>query len=197
MTLSMRLRQVFAMGLKAWRIRTCFMSMALMFASADAMAADCDLRLSNSVVNYGALNRGEMEIHGNTLIDLGTRQLTMNAVCHQDTTMSVRFEGEAADSNSYIFAGKGRFVIKVSHVTLDGNPVLLARTSSGVEAEPAASSVQLRPNEGLVVISQGTRAMGKSFSARIEIQTYIDEATTRARDITALEGRGSLILDTQ
>ena len=193
----MTLRPPFAVRPEPSAVRRLWRGAALLLAAGGAMASDCDLRLSNTEVNYGVLNRGEIDIRGNTTIDLGVRQLTMTAVCSQVTTMSMRFDGDVADPNSYLFGNKGRFIVKLSNATLDGNSVLLAQISDGVDVGTASASMQLRPNEGIAAISQGVRAVGRIFSAQVEVQAYIDEGTTRARDVTLLEGRGSLVLDAQ
>lgn len=132
------------------------------------------------------------------MIPLGARQLTLRAVCRQKTTIRVRFEGEAADSNSYKLAQKGRFTVKLSNATLDGNSVQLARTtSSSDDTSEASVALELHPHESITAIAQGRRAVGEVFSAQVEIQAYLDEGMTRTRDVTSLEGRGALTLDTQ
>ncbi|MGN7744345.1 hypothetical protein ACTJKT_30775 [Pseudomonas sp. 22526] len=196
MTLSTMLHRRFAMRRKTSTHCACWLGTALTLVVSGTFAADCDMRLSNPEVDYGALNRGEMNIRGNVPIALGTRQLMLTAVCRQETTLGLRFEGQAADSNSYRFAGKGRFTIKLSNATLDGNAVQLAQTN-GAGSGSALAAVELRPNEAVTAMAQGQRAVGKVFSAQVEIQTFIDETETRARDITVLEGRGELTLDTQ
>lgn len=198
MTLSTMLRRQCVVRSNPKYVRSWWLVTALVLVANGAFAADCDMRLSNTEVNYGALNRGEMIIRGNAPIDLGSRQLTLTAVCRQAELIGLRFEGEAADPGSYRFAGKGRFTVKLSNASLDGNAVQLAQTgSTGDGSTGALNVVELRPNERVIAIAQGQRAAGKVFSAQVEIQTFVDEVSTRTRDITALEGRGSLILDTQ
>lgn len=198
MTLSTMLRRQCVMRSNPKYVRSWWLGTALVLVANGAFAADCDMRLSNTEVNYGALNRGEMNIRGNAPIDLGSRQLTLTAVCRQAEPIGLRFEGDAVDPGGYRFAGKGRFTVKLSNATLDGNAVQLARTGSGSDSSTGAvNAVELRPNERVIAIAQGLRAAGKVFSAQVEIQTFVDEASTRARDITGLEGRGALTLDTK
>ena len=179
--------------------RTWWLGTVLAVAANGAFAADCDLRLSNAEVNYGDLNRAEMDIgQGLAPIALGSRQLTLTAVCRQATTLRLHFDGEAADLDSYRFAGKGRFTVKLKNATLDGAAVQLAQTAGSTGGTAAASTaVQLRPNQTVTAAAQGQRAVGKVFSVQVEIETYIDEAMTRTRDVTLLEGHGALTLDTQ
>ncbi|MFB3305992.1 hypothetical protein [Pseudomonas sp. AMR01] len=199
MKLSTMLHQRFAIRHKARTYRAWRLGAVLALITGGAFAANCDMRLSNPEVDYGALNRGEMELRGNAPIALGTRQLTLTAVCRQETTFGLRFEGQRSDSTSYRFAGKGNFTIKLSSATLDGTSVQLAQLSGDAvgKATGASAAIELRPNEAVTAIAQNQRAVGKVFLAQIEIRTYISEAETRARDITTLEGRGALTLETQ
>lgn len=195
----MTLRRRYAMRPEARAKRTWWCGAVLAMATSGAFAADCDMRLSNTEVNYGELNRAEMDIgQPRAPIALGSRQLTLTAVCRQPTTMGLRFDGEAADLDSYRFAGKGRFTVKLKNATLDGNAVQLAQTTGAADGTTAPSAaVALRPNQGVTAIAQGQRATGKVFSVQVEIETYIDETMTRTRDVTVLEGRGALMLQTQ
>lgn len=198
MTLFTMLRRRYAVRPKARSHSARLLGLALTMVAGGALAADCDMHLSNAEVDYGSLNRGEMEIRGNAPIDLGKRQLTLTAVCRQATTMGLRFAGEAADSNSYRFAGKGRFTVKLSNAILDGTTVQLAPTTGSDGASSAQSAaLVLRPNERISATAMGMPAVGKVLSVQVEIQAYVDETTTRARDVTSLEGRGALTLQTQ
>lgn len=199
MTLFTMLHRRFVMRLNPRIIRTAWLGAVLAVVANSAFAADCDLRLSNTEVNYGDLNRAEMDIgQGRALIALGSRQLTLTAVCRQATTMGLRFDGQAAELESYRFAGKGRFTVKLKNATLDGVAVQLAQTTSATGGTTLASSaVALSQNQSVTAIAQGQRAVGKVFSVQVEIETYIDETMTRTRDVTVLEGRGSFALDTQ
>jgi len=163
-----------------------------------AFAADCDVRLTNSVVDYGVVSRGELGAGmGIPFMTLGTRKLTLTAVCHQATTMALRFEGESAAQGGFRFASKGWFTVKVSDATLDGNAVLLAHTTNVVSGSTGgASAIDLRPDGRVSIITLGQKAVGKVLSAQIEIEAFVDDASTRVRGETVMDGSGALVLDT-
>ncbi|ROL76555.1 hypothetical protein BLX41_14470 [Pseudomonas protegens] len=194
MTLFTMLHRLFVMRRSTRADCARWLGTALTLVASSTFAADCEMRLSNPEVDYGTLNRSDMDIRGSVPIALGNRQLNLTVVCREETRFGLRFEGQAADLNSYRFADKGHFTITLSNATLDGNTVQLAQAGS---ARPLSPTELLRPNQVVTTMVQGQRAVGKVFLAQVEIQTYISDTETYARDITVLEGLGRLTLDTQ
>ncbi|MNJ30658.1 hypothetical protein D3C77_252650 [compost metagenome] len=199
MTLFTMLHRLYAIFHSGRINRVWWLGSGLAIAANSAFAADCDIRLSSTEVNYGELNRAQKAIgQGRSPIALGRRQLTLTALCRQATTIELRFNGDAADMDSYRLAGKGRFTVRVHNATLDGNPVQLIRATSFANSRTEASvTAELRPNEAAVAVARGQQVVGQIFSAQVEIEAFIDEAMIRTRDITLLEGRGAIILNTQ
>jgi len=198
MMLSTMLREQYALRFRSYIASLWWIVFWLVSVAHSAFAADCDMRLSVTAVSYGLLTRDEMSIRGNEPIDLGRRKLTFRAICNEAQSISLRFEGEAADPSGYRFAGKGMFSLKLSNATLDGSAVQLVQAVS-VLGDPSrvANTIDLRPNERVIAISQGRRAVGKVFSATVEVRAYIDDASMQSRDISTLEGDGNLILEAQ
>lgn len=162
--------------------------------SSSALAADCDLRVSQAVVDYGALYRGELSTKGaSDLIPLGTRVMMVTATCQKPTPFGLQLEGEPTSKQGFRFGSGGRYTAKLSHATVDGQAVLLKADKEAAVGAPTPSAF-LEPNLTIVAQKQSTVAIGRVFSAQVEIATYVDDATTRVRDRTQLEGHGSFRL---
>lgn len=171
----------------------------LMLAANTAVAANCDMRLSGNEMDYGALSRGDLAAGaGAAMLPLGKRQATLTIACRQPTTIALSFNGSPAGPGSYRFADNGNFTVQLSNATFDGQAMQFAQlTESPSGAGAAAPTAWMTPNALLGVVSQGARASGTFFSADVEIDTYIDDAGTRVRDVTVLEGRGVFALETR
>lgn len=176
------------------RMRALWLAALLTLANA-ALANDCDMQLSTRDVNYGAIHRGELATGARLApISLGKRQLTLTVICRQPTAIGLRFEGQPAGAEGYRFSGQGYFTVQLKDATVDGLPVQLAPLSQSGGTDAAMATLMMRPDAGVVAFSQGVRAVGKVFSAQVEIDTYVDDATTRVRDVRVLEGQGTFIL---
>lgn len=160
-----------------------------------ALAADCDMQLSNREVNYGALHRGELTTGAQmAAIPLGKRQLALSVMCRQPTAIGLRFDGQPAGADAYRFGGQGSFTVRLSDATLDGRPVQLASLSGSGGTGTASNAASMKPNGLVVTTAHGAPVTGKAFTAQVEIDTYIDDATTRVRDLSVLEGTGTFRL---
>lgn len=172
-----------------WRV-----AVVLALLANTAWAADCDMQLSSREVDYGALHRGELTSSARVAaVPLGKRQLTLSVICRQPIAIGLRFDGDPVGADAYRFGGRGSFTVRLSEATVDGRPVqLFAFPGSG--GTGAASSVLMRPDGIIGVTAQGARLTGKAFTFKAEIDTTIDDAATRVRDLSVLEGRGTFRL---
>jgi len=192
--LYMKLHQLFAMHRKYFsmlRLKT-MLGLLLLMNFNSSFAATCDMRLSEAKLDYGKLYRGMLDTNLHSkLIPLGNRQLMLTVICQAPTTIGIRFDAPPADSESFRFANKGKFKLAVSNAQVDGTSVFLAPRQATVSV---GSISQLLPNTAVVAMSHGKHAIGKLFTANIEINTYIDVETTHIRDEMLLEGKGTFIL---
>ncbi|MFP2768851.1 hypothetical protein [Oceanisphaera sp. KMM 10153] len=172
-----------------------WLAAALALVANLALAAECDMQLSSREVNYGALYRGELTTGAAmSAIALGKRQLTLTVACRQPTAMGLRFDATPAGEDAYRFARQGAFTVRLHDATLDGRPVQLASRSANGDTGSPSGAAQMKPGGVVVTAAEGAEATGKVFTVQVEIDTRIDDAATRARDISVLEGHGSFHL---
>ncbi|MGF6093467.1 hypothetical protein [Pseudomonas sp. 18175] len=144
-----------------------------------AHAASCRLFLSQSVIDFGQLRSADRSA------SLGRRTVRLNVVCPENSTIALRFQADAADGRGYRFGSQGLFGLALLHPQLDGKPVELAQLYN-----PSERNGQMRPGQPLVVVAGGLPAKGRTFSAQVQVDTWLPSAATAVRDKTTLEGGG-------
>ncbi|NWE19184.1 DUF1120 domain-containing protein [Pseudomonas sp. P7548] len=141
-----------------------------------ARADECRLIVSQGRVDYGAIRNERRDERG--AVAMGTRTVHLNILCPQPSTMALRFNGTASDSEGFRFGREGRFRLSLRHARLDGQPVEWADMG-----EPAAG--QLLP--GRTLVAQGA---GRQLAAQVEIDADLPVDALRVRSHTVLEGQG-------
>lgn len=175
----------------------------VLFASALALclpllasAEECNLSISQPVLDYGQSQRAQLmegAREGRHLL-VGTRVISVNLSCSDSTAMALSFNGEAAGDTGYRFAQGGFFTLKVLSAQLDGNAVRMVKRT----AEGAVEGVDnlLRPGVSLVPVGPSLIARGTRLNAQVEVKTYVDERDTQARSQNEWEGGGQFSVDT-
>lgn len=150
---------------------------------APASAASCRLSLSQPLVDYGSLRTGEQPVGQGVF--LGKRTVRLNVVCPEASVIALRFQGVAMDGQGFRFGRQGSFRLTLEHPQLDGKPVELAQLHNHADR-----GGQLQPGQSLVVLAGGLPAKGRTFSAQVQVDTWLSSAATAVRDKTTLEGSG-------
>lgn len=162
-----------------WHIVAPGVLLAGLALAAPADAASCRLLLSQPVIDYGQLRPSEQSE------SRGRRMVRLSVVCPEDTVIALRFQGGLVDGERYRFGPQGSFSLALLHPQLDGRPVELAQLHNHADR-----GGQLRPGQSLVALAGGLPAKGRTFSAQVQVQTWLSSAATAVRDKTTLEGSG-------
>lgn len=149
----------------------------------EASAAQCRISLSQPVVDYGLLRGAEQS--GSQDVFLGKRTVRLNVVCPEATVIAMRFQGVSADGQRYAWGRHGYFNLTLEHPLLDGRPVELVHVHNY-----AARSTGLQPGQTLVVLAGGVPATGRTFSAQVQVDTWLSGAANAVRSKTVVEGGG-------
>jgi hypothetical protein len=83
------------------------------------------------------------------------------------------------------FGEQGYFNLSLQQAVLDGRPAELAPLHNRGDR-----SGQLLQDQAMVVLAAGVPAVGRVFSAQVQVETYLFDTTTAVRDKTVLEGGG-------
>ncbi|MGS0742726.1 hypothetical protein ACVBEF_12935 [Glaciimonas sp. GG7] len=148
------------------------------------------MQLSETTIDYGRLTRGGMlENQSGPSLSLGKRQMTLTVTCQKPTGMWLKARG-ITGVDKFAFGSTGQLMIYLSHVQLDGAPVNLGLAST-VGILPAESKATMVIGPGAIVAptTAGEIVKGRHFSAQVEVDAIVDDATTRVGTETVIEGR--------
>ena len=155
-----------------------------------ALPDDCQLSLSQPVLDYGLMNRA-IRVDTTPVLTLGERRLSLNLSCAQPTDMSLFYRAMAASAERYYFAEHGSYEMRVRDGVLDGQSVDLGLISTvGQSPVETASTLTWRPEHGIAPVRAGTAVQGRSFSAQIEVTAWAQEQAMRVRDAVNWETTG-------
>jgi hypothetical protein len=175
-------------------IKASLSAVLMLCAVAGAHASNCDIRLNESVVDYGRFDRLEPGKSGNE-VALGKRRLALSITCREANEIALRYNATPAQSNGYVFAGTGSYTVRLTDATLDGHVVTLAKTQAlGEVMQVGAASQYLEPGYGVAAVSNGVLARGKHFTATFEIETRFPHSAAQVSTETELSGLGQLVL---
>lgn len=155
-----------------------------------ALTDECQLALSQPVLDYGLTNRA-IRANGSAERTLGERRLSLNLSCPQPTDMTLFYRAMAATAERFHFAEHGSYAVRMSDAVLDGQPVDLGLISAvGQVPEAAASSLLWRPQQAIVPVRGGVAVQGQSLSAQLELTAWAQEKALQVRDAVVWETTG-------
>ena len=148
-----------------------------------ALPADtrCSLSAGAPVIDYGSQSRGQLQTAGNSqTLTLGKRTLMLNIGCPYSLNMRLALRGAQAQNGDLLHGDRGAVKILVLDAQVDGQTVLLTRTTpDGLLQGGAETGLRLQPGDNFAATQNGHLVQGKSFTARIEIEPLLPESATR------------------
>jgi hypothetical protein len=160
-----------------------------------AQVGACDVQLSATQVDYGRLSRATLALSTDGLLELPVRTVGLQVRCTELRDMSVFFRGVPVDGKGFRLTEKGHFTLRLRDGRLDGAPVELAQVDRGAGAPgPISASVPWLPDQGLAPVKKGQIAMGREFSARLEILAHVDPRALIVNDVVRWTTTGSIEL---
>lgn len=158
--------------------------------SALASTDECQLNLSQPMLDYGLMNRA-IRPDSTPERNLGERQLSLSLNCSHPTDMSLFYRAMAATATRFHFADRGSYQVRIRDAVLDGRPVDIGLIS-GVGQVPVqtASNLTWRPDHGVVPVQSGVPLQGRTFSAQLELTAWVREQGMQVRDAVTWETSG-------
>lgn len=156
-------------------------------------AENCQLVLSETDINYGAMTRYGLEPSGGGTQDLALaqRRVTLNVSCRAPAAIGLRFRGPSAGAD-YLFGRQGKVVMHLSEPRLDGRTVLVGTaTAAGMLPAAPASGARFMPGQVIVPVEAGKPATGSQFSAVVDITPSLSRDAARVRNRTPMETEGT------
>ena len=159
---------------------------ALLFAGlllTEQATAACRVSLSQPLIDYGLLRDSDQPSAQG--VSLGKRTVRLNVICAEAAVIALRFQGAPAEGQGYRLGRQGYFNLTLQQPMLDGKPVELAQLYN-----PAERAGTLQPGQPLVVLAGGMPAIGRTFSALVQVESWLSGVAIAVRDKTTLEGSG-------
>jgi hypothetical protein len=157
-----------------------------------ALSDECQLTLSQPVVDYGLTNRA-IRADASAERTLGERRLSLNLSCTQPTDMTLFYRAMAATAERFRFAERGSYAVRMGDAVLDGQPVSLGLISAvGQVPDETASSLLWRPQQAIVPVRGGVAVQGQNLSAQLELSAWAQEKALQVRDAVVWETTGLL-----
>lgn len=157
-----------------------------------ALTDECQLTLSQPVLDYGVMNRS-IRAHAPAERTLGERRLSLTLNCPQPTDMTLFYRAMSATAERFRFAEHGSYAVRMGDAVLDGQPVDLGQISAvGQVPEEIASSLLWRPQQAIVPVRGGVAVQGQSLSAQLELTAWAPEKALQIRDAVVWETTGLL-----
>lgn len=159
--------------------------------STSAFSAECQLNISNPLLDYGRIATSGLQVSGAaTSISLGKRSVILSVVCDHPSTISLVIKGEEAGAGQLKFSDGGAMTVRLSNAQLDGRSVELGKIPSGLlQPSEIGASVQLGDAQGAVPVSGQRVSQGSNFMVEANIEPVVPFSTTRVRNATTLQGQ--------
>lgn len=157
-----------------------------------AMAQDCEVRLSQAHLDFGQVNYGDVSSAqnpgGDNMHDIGTRFITLNASCPGASALSLQLRAKTL-TGQYTYAKAGHLNLELSNASLDGKAVELAAiTAPGEPVGESAAKIRVSPGVTVVPVLAGQAAQGESLSLTIQVTPSVPAEELIGRDMKTLEG---------
>lgn len=163
----------------------------LLGLAGNALAADeCQLNLSEPLVDFGLMNRLAQNDSAPQRL-LGERHLNLTFSCPQAQDLSLFYRATAANAQLLQFTEHGRYQLEVSNAVVDGQAVELGLLAArGQPPLNSARELDWRPGHGIAPTLQGSALSGSNLSVQLTVRAWADSAATQVRDATTWEVTG-------
>lgn len=157
---------------------------------AHAWGDECQLSLSETVLDFGLMNRAIALVPADERL-LGERRLSLTLNCPNLTDMSLFYRGIAAGTERFQFTSRGSYSLRASDALLDGQAVELGLLAgSGQPAVSTGATLRWRPEHGIVPMRAGVPVSGRSLSLQLEASAWASEEASRVSDAVTWETSG-------
>ncbi|EOX7389251.1 hypothetical protein ACOMQZ_002442 [Enterobacter quasiroggenkampii] len=166
-------------------------ALGILFFAATAHAEDCQITLSQPVVDYHEMRRDNIDKTQQNWHKMADRTLNVNVYCPQPQQMAVLLQGTAGDKGRFTFGQPGGMAVKIDEMTVDGKNYTVGKTVDQLNFTPQSgtpSPFYLRNNEAVIAVDNNQVPSGQQMNFRVTLSPVLDDnAFSRITDQTALE----------
>ncbi|WP_414455433.1 hypothetical protein [Enterobacter quasiroggenkampii] len=166
-------------------------ALGILFFAATAHAEDCQITLSQPVVDYHEMRRDNIDKPQQNWHKMADRTLNVNVYCPQPQQMAVLLQGTAGDKGRFTFGQSGGMAVKIDEMTVDGKNYTVGKTVDQLNFTPQSgtpSPFYVRNNEAVIAVDNNQVPSGQQMNFRVTLSPVLDDsAFSRITDQTALE----------
>lgn len=153
------------------------LGMLLMGVAGSVAAQGCQILLSQPVIEFGQVNRTQLQKHGNQYL-FAAKHLQLTVQCSRRTDMLLNYLAAGTYGDSYGFGERGQYSMQLSDAQLDGQPVMLgaARDPRGPWMQKG-DRIRWVPGMQVTPLLADVALQGTNFTARLTIQGWLDAAS--------------------
>lgn len=145
-------------------------------------ADECQLNLSEPSLDFGLMNRA-VALAPSAERLLGERSVRLHLSCPTPTDMSLFYRGLGASAERFRFTERGSYSLRVSDAVLDGQSVEVGLlTGSGQPPLSSGTTLQWRPEHGIVPLRGGMPVTGRNLSLLLEASAWASTAASQVND---------------
>ena len=154
-------------------------------------AVDCQITLSQSVVDYHQMRRENIIATQQNWNKMPERDIDVSLYCPEKQQMAALLQGAAGEKGRFVFGNNGGVAIKVSNMTMDGKSYNIGKTTDRLNFSAqgdTGSSLFIKNNELLFAIENGASPTGQQMNFKVTIFPVLNEnAFSHISDETTLE----------
>ena len=171
-------------------LKPVLLSLSLLLGANAWGADECQLNLSDTVVDFGLMSRAVALAPAAERL-LGERRLSLTLNCPTPTDMSLFYRGMTAGNERFQFTPRGSYSLRVSNAVLDGQAVELGLLAgSGQPAISTGATLRWRPEHGIAPMRAGVPVSGRSLSLQLEASAWALEEASRVSDAVTWDTSG-------
>ncbi|MGR5942747.1 hypothetical protein [Enterobacter sp. C4G1] len=168
-----------------------FLAILLLALPCFSYADDCQLTLSQQVVDYHQMRRDNIVSSQQSWNKMPDKDINVSVYCPDKQQMAILLQGASGQKGRFQFGQNGGVAIKVSNLTLDGKSYSVGKTTDQVNFTPEndnGASLYIRNNEAVVAVENGQVPSGQQLNFTVTIFPVLNDSSfSNISDQTKLE----------
>lgn len=156
-----------------------------------SFADDCQLTLSQQVVDYHQMRRANIVSSQQSWNKMPEKDINVSVYCPEKQQMATLLQGASGQKGRFQFGQNGGVAIKVSNLTLDGKSYNVGKIIDQVNFTPVndnGTSLYIRNNEAIVAVENGNVPSGQQMNFTVTIFPVLNDSVfNHISDQTTLE----------
>lgn len=156
-----------------------------------SFADDCQLTLSQQVVDYHQMRRDNIVSSQQSWNKMPEKDINVSVYCPEKQQMATLLQGASGQKGHFQFGQNGGVAIKVSNLTLDGKSYNVGKIIDQVNFTPEndnGTSLYIHNNEAIVAVENGNVPSGQQMNFTVTIFPVLNDSVfNHISDQTTLE----------